>query len=104
MMMPMATMNMRIRHPNSKTLFQSIPGLVMDQLSCICFGPSDRDSDFRSYDTGNVPRMAVKSGYTNVQYLGRIRCGGIAVSGDPAQANSRVVNWGEGGTQDVVSR
>jgi hypothetical protein len=31
MMMPMATMNMRIRHANSNTLFQSIPGLVMDQ-------------------------------------------------------------------------
>jgi hypothetical protein len=45
-----------------------------------------------------------KSGYTNVQYLGRVRCGGIAVSGDRAQANARVVNSAEGGTQDVVSR
>src|SRR5580700_9170085 len=31
MMMPTATTNMRIRQVNSNTLFQSIPGLVMDQ-------------------------------------------------------------------------
>jgi hypothetical protein len=54
--------------------------------------------------TGRVPRTAAKSGYTNVQYLGRVRCGGIALSGDLAQANTRVMNSAEGGTQDVVSR
>src|SRR5580692_987011 len=32
MMMPIATMNMRIRHVNSNTLFQSIPELVMAQF------------------------------------------------------------------------
>src|SRR5580704_8539832 len=31
-MMPTATMNTRIRHANSNTLFQSIPGKVMDQF------------------------------------------------------------------------
>src|SRR5271165_432331 len=31
-MMPAATMNMRIRHANSNSLFQSMPGLVKDQL------------------------------------------------------------------------
>jgi hypothetical protein len=50
-----------------------------------------------------VYRTAAKSGYTHVQYLGRVRCGGIAVSGDRAQANACVVNSAEGGTQDVVS-
>src|SRR5258708_2522582 len=32
MMIPTATMNTRIRHANSNTLFQSIPGLVTDRF------------------------------------------------------------------------
>ena len=48
--------------------------------------------------------LAVRLELRPREYLGGVRCGGIAVSGDRAQANARVVNSAEGGTQDVVSR
>src|SRR5271154_1052279 len=43
MMMPTATMNMRIRHANSNTLFQSIPGLAMDQFHFSASLPSPQN-------------------------------------------------------------
>src|SRR5271167_256893 len=44
MMMPTATRNMRIRHANSKNLFQSMLGIVMDQSHLFFSQPSGESS------------------------------------------------------------